>query len=157
MHFGRKSSPCKTGLKERNFLFPPLPPIVTASSMTSPSSSITPGSSPTWTPTYINGRKKPNGSGFVQILLDPNGSQMFYHQKCFGRNFYYCKMKETLDCQARLSVEEKTGMLVKWDSNPCHDNDLAVQPVKLLVAKEVGEAANNLLVTPRSVHQKVAA
>ena len=133
------------------------PPIVTTSSMTSPSSSITPGSSPTWTPSYINGRKKPNGSGFVQILLDPNGYQMSYHQKSFGRKFYYCKMKETLDCQARLSVDETTGMIVKWDSNHCHDNDLAVQKVKLLVAKEVGEAANNLLVNPRSVHQKVAA
>ena len=133
------------------------PPKVTTSSMTSPSSSITPGSSPTWTPSYINGRKKPNSSGFVQILLDPNGYQMSYHQKSFGRKFYYCKMKETLDCQARLSIDENTGMIVKWDSNHCHDNDLAVQKVKLLVAKEVGEAANNLLVNPRSVHQKVAA
>ena len=82
---------------------------------------------------------------------------MSFHKKSFGRKFYYCKKKDDLDCQARVSIEEKTGMIVKWNSEHCHDNDLAVQKIKEMVSKEVDEAAKNPLVNPRTVHQKVAA
>ena len=81
---------------------------------------------------------------------------MSFHKKSFGRKFYYCKKKDDLGCQARVSIEEKTGLIVKWIPEHCHDNDLAVQKIKEMVSKEVGEAAKNPLVNPRSVHQKVA-
>jgi hypothetical protein len=47
-------------------------------------------------------------------------------------------------------------LIVKWIPEHCHDNDLSVQKIKEMVSKEVGEAAKNPLVNPRSVHQKVA-
>jgi hypothetical protein len=108
------------------------------------------------TPTFINGRKKSDGSGYVQILVDPAGFQMSFHKKSYGRSFYYCKQRTNLDCQARVSIDLKTGMIVKWKSDHSHDNDLAAQMVKQLVSNEVQEAAKNPLVNPRSVHQKVA-
>ena len=46
-----------------------------SSSSESPSTSSN-SSSTTWTPTFVDGRKKQDGSGFTQILVDPNGYQM---------------------------------------------------------------------------------
>ena len=48
-----------------------------SSSSESPSTSSN-SSSTTWTPTFVDGRKKQDGSGFTQILVDPNGYQMKY-------------------------------------------------------------------------------
>ena len=80
---------------------------------------------------------------------------MSFHKESFDRKFYYCKKKHALDCQARVSIEEKAGMIFKWMPEHCHD--LAVQKIKEMVSKEVEEATKNPLVNPRTVHQKMSA
>ena len=94
-------------------------------------------------------------AGFVQILLDPNGYQMSFSKKSFGRKFYYCKFKDELGCTARLSVEEQSGMIVRWVPDHCHDNDLGKQMANKMVAEEVRVSAQNPLINPRTAHQKL--
>ena len=58
---------------------------------------------------------------------------MSFHKKSFGRKLYYFRKKDDLSCQARVSIDEKIGLMVKWISEHCHDNDLAEQKIKEIV------------------------
>ena len=82
---------------------------------------------------------------------------MFYHKKSFSRDIYYCRRKDDLSCKARVSIDQKTGLIVSWISEHCHDNDLAQQKIKQLVSKEIDRAVENPHLYARSIHQKVAA
>ena len=65
---------------------------------------------------------------------------MLYHKKSFSRDIYYCRRKDDLSCKARVSIDQKTGLIVSWISEHCHDNDLAQQKIKQLVSKEIDRA-----------------
>ena len=80
---------------------------------------------------------------------------MSFSKKSFGRKFYYCKYKDELGCTARLSVDEQSGMIVRWVRDHCHDNDMGKQIANKIVAEEVRVAAQNPLTNPRTAYQKV--
>ena len=66
---------------------------------------------------------------------------MKYSMKSYGRKFYYCKYKDSLDCSARASLNMKTGKIVRWDSNHNHD-DLAQHMINKLVSDEISQESS---------------
>ena len=100
---------------------------------------------------YVPGLKGKNPR-----LLDPQGYVMLHIKTDGAKNFFKCAEYKD-GCQVRVSLAWETDMIVRHNGlTHCHDNKLLEREVQEMDKEKVKEAANNMTVAPRSVHQKLS-
>ena len=99
----------------------------------------------------------PGISGKKPRLLDPQGFVMTYIKTDGAKKFFKC-MEHAEGCDVRVSVDWEKDTIVRHNGKQhSHDNKLLENEVKKMVNTAVEEAANNLTINPRAVHQTIVA
>ena len=81
---------------------------------------------------------------------------MLYIKTDGAKKFFKCAEYKD-GCQVRVSLAWETDMIVRHNGlTHCHDNKLLEREVQEMDKEKVKEAANNMTVAPRSVHQKLS-